>query len=310
MHELLSPKGTLYVHLDWHACAYARVLLDEIFGPERLLNEIVWTYHGPSPIRSAFSRKHDTILVYTKSEDYTFNADEVRVPYKESTVKTFESSSKAGFGKTPDLKRGKVPEDWWYFPVVARLHSERTGYPTQKPEALLERVILASSNPNDMVGDFFAGSGTTPLVAQRLGRRWIACDAVAMAVVTTYRRLLLEAQVRSFELWERADKKLPGTFEPQVEIGLTGRRAEARLVGLRGDSPGEFPDSVVLWEVDWELGADCFESCSRSVRGFGSEALSTSLSHTYTKPGRYVIGARVALSDGQWGRYRQRVHIQ
>ena len=81
MHRLLAPTGTLYLHLDWHANAYARLLLDEIFGAERLLNEIIWVYHGPSPIRSAFNRKHDTILAYTKSQDYTFNVDAVRQPY-------------------------------------------------------------------------------------------------------------------------------------------------------------------------------------------------------------------------------------
>jgi len=161
MHKLLSSSGTLYLHLDWHASAYARVLLDEIFGPNRLLNEIVWVYHGPSPIRTAFKRKHDTILVYTKSKQYTFNADAVRVQYNPATLKTFASSPKAGFGKVPNLERGKVPEDWWYFPVVARLHKERSGYPTQKPEALLERIILASSNEGDVVADFFCGSGIT-----------------------------------------------------------------------------------------------------------------------------------------------------
>ena len=155
MYRLLAPNGTLYLHLDWHADAYARLLLDELFGAENLLNEVIWTYHGPSPIKSAFNRKHDTILVYVKGKDYTFNADDVREPYNQNTVNTFRSSSKAGFGKIPDLERGKVPEDWWYFPVVARLHSERTGYPTQKPEALLERIILASSNPGDIVADFF-----------------------------------------------------------------------------------------------------------------------------------------------------------
>ena len=104
MHRLLAPNGTLYLHLDWHANAYARLLLDELFGPERFLNEIIWIYHGPSPIRSAFNRKHDTILVYTKGSEYTFNVDAVRLPYNSITVKTF-SSPKAGFGKVPDLAR-------------------------------------------------------------------------------------------------------------------------------------------------------------------------------------------------------------
>ncbi|MDQ2690877.1 MAG: site-specific DNA-methyltransferase, partial [Chloroflexota bacterium] len=188
-HRLLAPTGTLYLHLDWHADAYARLLLDEIFGPDHLLNEIIWTYHGPSPIRRAFNRKHDTILAYVKGGNYTFNADAIREPYNKNTVKTFSSSPKAGFGKVPDLERGKVPEDWWYFPVIARLHSERTGYPTQKPVALLERMILASSNPGDLVADFFCGSGTTPLVAAGHGRGFIACDETFRALHTTRSRL-------------------------------------------------------------------------------------------------------------------------
>ena len=143
--ELLAPSGMLYVHMDWHAVHYVKVELDRLFGRERFLNEVIWCYHGPSPIRSAFKRKHDTILVYTRSDDYFFDADAVRVPYNDSTVKTFASSPRAGFGKMPDLARGKVPEDWWYFPVVARVHSERVGYETQKPEALLERIVKASS---------------------------------------------------------------------------------------------------------------------------------------------------------------------
>ncbi len=193
MYRLLSPNGTFYLHLDWHANAYGRLLLDEIFGLDRLLNEIIWCYHGPSPIRSAFNRKHDTLLVYTKSSEYTFNVDAVRQPYDPSTVKTFASSPKAGFGKVPDLERGKVPEDWWYFPVVARLHSERTGYPTQKPQALLERILLASSNPGDLVADFFCGSGTTPMAAARLQRRYIAADVNLRAVHTTRSRLVQPA---------------------------------------------------------------------------------------------------------------------
>lgn len=201
MHRLLSPTGTLYLHLDWHADAYARLLLDEIFGPERFLNEIIWAYHGPSPIRSAFNRKHDTILVYTKSQEYTFNADAVRIPYDETTKKTFASSAKAGFGKIPNLERGKVPEDWWYFPVVARLHNERTGYPTQKPAVLLERIIQASSNPGEWVADFFCGSGTTAVTAARLGRNFITSDATFRAIHTTRKRLIA-AQTAPFAIYK------------------------------------------------------------------------------------------------------------
>lgn len=190
MYRLLAPNGTLYLHLDWHADAYARLILDELFGAGNMLNEIIWTYHGPSPIRSAFNRKHDTILSFFKGKGYTFNADAVREPYNQNTVNTFKSSPKAGFGKVPDLERGKVPEDWWYFPVVARLHSERTGYPTQKPNALLERIILASSNPGDLVADFFCGSGTTPYIAAKHGRHFVAGDENIRAVHTTRNRLI------------------------------------------------------------------------------------------------------------------------
>ena len=210
MYRLLAPHGTLYLHLDWHADAYARLLLDEIFGREHLLNEIIWTYHGPSPIRRAFNRKHDTILVYTKGDNYTFNADAVREPYHPNTVKTFASSSKAGFGKVPDLERGKVPEDWWYFPVVARLHNERTGYPTQKPEALVERILLASSNPGDLVADFFCGSGTFPVTAARHDRRFLAGDVSWRAIHTTRERLI-DVFGKPFSLSRESNVHIPSS---------------------------------------------------------------------------------------------------
>ena len=170
MYRLLAPNGTLYLHLDWHADAYARLLLDELFGADHLLNEIIWAYHGPSPIRRAFQpqARYNSGLCQ-RASDYTFNADAVREPYNQNTVKTFNSSPKAGFGKVPDLERGKVPEDWWYFPVVARLHNERTGYPTQKPVALLERIVLASSNPAILLPIFFADQAPRHLLPRNMG---------------------------------------------------------------------------------------------------------------------------------------------
>jgi len=210
MYRLLAPNGTLYLHLDWHADAYARLILDELFGADNFLNEIIWVYHGPSPIRSAFNRKHDTILSYVKGKDYTFNVDAVREPYNQNTVNTFKSSKKAGFGKVPDLERGKVPEDWWYFPVVARLHNERTGYPTQKPNALLERIVLASSNPGDIVADFFCGSGTTASIAAKHGRHFVACDENLRAIHTARSRLVESTDAFSLE----RDLSLPFVFSP------------------------------------------------------------------------------------------------
>lgn len=260
MVRLLAPNGTLYLHLDWHADSYARLLLDELLGPESLLNEIIWTYHGPSPIRTAFNRKHDTILACVKGAGYTFNADAVREPYHPSTVKTFAASPKAGFGKVPNLARGKVPEDWWYFPVVARLHNERTGYPTQKPEALLERIILASSNPGDIVADFFCGSGTTPLVAARAGRRYLAADETFRAVHTTRKRLAVTGT--------------PFTLERNSAPSLRSASSTIRLGSVRTFNLQLSTDSVLLgnpneidyWEVDPDWDGKTFRSMQQAVR--------------------------------------------
>jgi DNA modification methylase len=259
MFRLLSPDGTLYLHLDWHADSYARLLLDELFGAENMLNEIIWTYHGPSPIKSAFNRKHDTILVYVKGKDYTFNADAVREPYNPNTVKTFGASPKAGFGKVPDLKRGKVPEDWWYFPVVARLHNERTGYPTQKPEALLERIIKASSNPGDLVADFFCGSGTTPLVAAKLNRRYIATDATFRAVHTTRSRLTASQAPFTLE----HDSAFPFTLEignGEVMLRDDGLKIKTHL-------------ELDYWEVDPDWDGKIFRSVGQAVRPVRSDEI-------------------------------------
>jgi DNA modification methylase len=303
MHRLLSPTGVLYLHLDWHASAYARVLLDEIFGPDMLRNEIAWVYHGPSPIRTAFKRKHDTILMYSKSKKYTFNADAVRVPYAESTRKTFASSAKAGFGKKPDLERGKVPEDWWYFPVVARLHKERTGYPTQKPEALMERIILASSNAGDLVADFFCGSGTTAVVAERLGRRWLMCDNSGIAVQNTYRRILLNLDFVPFSTWETRDQPEESCGVPNVSIRKSGNQVEVSLDGLESNVPSmeAFPENVILWEIDWDHDGETFKSLSQSVRGWRADDINLILRHEYLRDSHATICVRVVDALGREG---------
>lgn len=254
MWKLLAPTGTLYLHLDWHADAYARLILDEIFGAENFINEIIWAYHGPSPIRSAFNRKHDTILMYAKSKNYVFNADDVREPYSPNTVTTFKSSPKAGFGKVPDLERGKVPEDWWYFPVVARLHSERTGYPTQKPVALLERIILASSNKNDLVADFFSGSGTTSLVAAKHGRKFIACDESTRATQTLRARLSETKSVFTFER-DLAIKNEVANKAKKIKVKIVGDRIQIQT-SLHVD----------FWEVDSAWDGKLFKSVAQAQR--------------------------------------------
>ena len=254
MYRLLAPSGTLYLHLDWHADAYARLLLDEIFGAENLINEIIWIYHGPSPVKTAFNRKHDTILTFVKGKDYIFNADAVREPYHPNTVTTFNSSRKAGFGKVPDLARGKVPEDWWYFPVVARLHNERTGYPTQKPESLLERIILASSNKGGLVADFFSGSGTTAFVAAKNGRKFIACDEAYRAVYTTRSRLANSKAIVSFE------------NDSNSKFSLLKNVKNTKIKKTKDTVCLETALDVDFWEIDPNWDGKLFRSAAQAQR--------------------------------------------
>ncbi|MCL5611952.1 MAG: site-specific DNA-methyltransferase, partial [Chloroflexi bacterium] len=257
----------------------AFTLMDELFGPQNFLNEIIWTYHGPSPIRSAFNRKHDTILVYVKSSDYTFNVNAVREPYNPSTVRTFNASPKAGFGKVPNLERGKVPEDWWYFPVVARLHNERTGYPTQKPESMLERIILASSNPGDLVADFFCGSGTAPIVAARLGRRFMASDVASRAVHTTLRRLVA-SQAEAFSL-ER-DARLPFSLSGSAKIEIA---IEKDLIRIETRLPLDY------WDVDPDWDGKIFRSAAQAQRPVRSGEISHEI--------KILVPAQVQVKTGR-----------
>ena len=206
MRELLSEKGSIYVHIDWHVGAYMKVIMDDIFGKENLLNEVIWCYGSMCKSKNNWNRKHDTIYVYTKSLYWTFNASEVLDGYDENYKEKFKYKDDIGYymirGKggqlspihsqgdlTPEheklypqwtyrqyLKEGGFPKDWWEIPFINSQAKERLDYATQKPEALLERIIKASSNEGDLVCDFFGGSGTTAAVAERLGRRWITCD--------------------------------------------------------------------------------------------------------------------------------------
>lgn len=283
MYRLLAPNGTLYLHLDWHADSYARLLLDELFGADQILNEIIWAYHGPSPIRSAFNRKHDTILAYVKNGNYTFNADAVREPYNANTVKTFHSSPKAGFGKVPDLDRGKVPEDWWYFPVVARLHNERTGYPTQKPVALLERIILASSNPGDLVADFFCGSGTTPFVASKHNRRFIACDETFRALHTTRSRLMDLPTAFSLE----RDSAIALPLSPLPKSVKVETSTDSICLKTKLD--------LDYWEVDQDWDGIVFKSMAQAKRGVRSQELPRELK---IKVGRNIC-IRLVTANGE-----------
>jgi len=175
--RLLTPDGTLYFHIDYLQAHYCKVLLDQIFGRECFLNEIIWAYDFGGRSKKRWPAKHDTILVYVKDpRQYFFDQDAIeRIPYMAPGLVSKEKAA-----------RGKVPTDVWWHTIVATNGREKTGYPTQKPEGILRRILMASSQEGDRVLDFFAGSGTTAAVAQKLNRRFVMIDnhPAAMTVMT------------------------------------------------------------------------------------------------------------------------------
>ncbi len=187
MRDLLADEGTIWVHLDWHAVHYVRLLLDEIFGADRFVNEIVWTYKSGGASKKHFARKHDTILVYSKTKKYYFQPLKEKSynrgykPYHFKGVEEFQDE--LGWYTMVNMK------DVWHIDMVGRTSSERTGYATQKPEALLARILECSTREGDLCADFFCGSGTLAAAAQKMNRRWICCDQGKLAVSTTYRRI-------------------------------------------------------------------------------------------------------------------------
>ena len=217
MRELLSDHGSIYVHIDWHVGHYVKVLMDEVFGKDNLVNEIIWCYSQGAKSHKSFGKKHDTILVYEKTNDCRiFNADAIKVAMKSGKesfggrLETDEDGrkyrlvygTKNAQGETRYYKyyldEGKIPEDYWTdINSLQSGVSERVGYATQKPETLLERIIKASSNEGDLVCDFFGGSGTTAAVAERLGRRWITTD-IGKPATLVMRKRLIDQEVKPF----------------------------------------------------------------------------------------------------------------
>ncbi len=200
MRRLLKDSGSIYIHIDWHASHYVKVLADSIFGYGNFLNEVIWHYRDPGgTVRDRFKKKHDTILLYAKSTGkHKFNVDAVRMEYSRGTISQGERGI-VSFGRRTKLHSlGKVREDVWDIPIINSQAKERVGYPTQKPVRLLETIIKASSSDGDTVADFFCGSGTTAVVASSLGRKWVAADSNEVAINTTLKRLKKERCPRDF----------------------------------------------------------------------------------------------------------------
>ncbi len=179
-HRLLGPEGTLYFHIDYREAHYCKLLLDEIFGRASFLNEIIWAYDYGARAKRRWPAKHDTILVYVKDpERYHFDSEQVdREPYMAPGLVTAEKAA-----------RGKLPTDVWWHTIVPTAGAERTGYPTQKPEGIVRRMVQASTRPGEWCLDFFAGSGTLGAVAAELGRHYVLIDSNPEAVAIMRRRL-------------------------------------------------------------------------------------------------------------------------
>jgi adenine specific DNA methylase Mod len=188
MHDLLSEDGSIYVHCDWRVNSFMRLVLDEVFGKENLINEIIWCYAGGGISKSAYPRKHDTIFYYVKS---TKSSNSATIFHPQMRKYSQTGSGRRSDGTKYDLDAETPQNDWWIdIPIENTQAKTDTGYPTQKAEALLERIIKTSTNEDDLVADFFCGSGTTLAVAEKLGRKWIGSDLGKFGIHTSRKRMI------------------------------------------------------------------------------------------------------------------------
>ena len=188
MKELLAEDGCFWVHLDWHSVHYVKVILDEIFGEKNFVNEVIWTYKSGGVSKNYFARKHDTLLFYAKSPKYFFQAQQEKSynrdfkPYRFKGVAEYRDE--LGWYTMVNMK------DVWQVNMVGRTSAERTGYATQKPEQLMERILESCTKEGDLCADFFGGSGTLAAAADRMGRKWIFCDIGELAAINAHKRMV------------------------------------------------------------------------------------------------------------------------
>lgn len=234
--SVMSDTASIYVHLDWHIGHYVKVLMDEVFGEDNFVNEIVWCYNGPgSPGMQHFNKKHDTIFWYCKDkQDYIFNDKDIRMTHNAKTIDNFKKGLVgSGFiSDTYDLnEKGKIPEDWWKYAVASRYPVDgikRVEYATEKPYPLIERIVLASSNSNDIVADFFGGSGVLSTASHLNNRRFIHCDIGINSIQTVRDRLI--AAKAEFDIFEIKDGV--SLYRNPVQ---TMEKLKSLIIGLRNE---------------------------------------------------------------------------
>lgn len=202
--ELMSDTGSIYLHCDWHRSHYLRMIMDQVFGADHLVNEVIWSYRTAAGAKDEFNKQHDNILFYSKTRNHTFNEQKEKSYTKSKNRKAgicnYGAAETEFFEDENGVYRWSGMRDVWEIPYINSQAIERLGYPTQKPEALIERIIVSSSNPSDIVFDCFMGSGTTQAVAMKLGRRFLGADINLGAIQTTTKRLINRAKELESEL--------------------------------------------------------------------------------------------------------------
>lgn len=217
MRDLLSEDGSIFVHLDWHASHYVKLIMDEIFGEKNFINEIIWQYKSGGVSKRHFARKHDSILFYAKSPNYYFQAHQEKSynrgykPYRFKGVKEYRDEQ--GWYTMVNRK------DVWQLDMVGRTSAERTGYVTQKPEALIQRILESCTQEGDICADFFGGSGTMATTAFKMGRRWISCDIGKLATINSHKRLIQAgASFSLYEIGKEASDEVGGKVRADVAL--------------------------------------------------------------------------------------------
>jgi DNA modification methylase len=296
---LLSPRGTIFVHCDWHVSHYLRCLLDEVFGAASFKNEIVWRYRRWPAKTKSFQRMHDVLFWYGKSPNDSHAWTPLYEELAPSTQKTWGtkrqvadfSSGRRKPSQTEEETLGAPMADVWDIGIIAPIAHERVGYPTQKPEALLRRVIEAASRPGDLVADFFCGSGTTLAVAEKMGRRWIGCDVGGVAVHTAKKRLLALPGCAAFDLLEVGGAaQAEATFG---EVSVTATKSAGGVTVRLSEA-----SKVDFWAVDWDHDGQVLRASSHLSRTKKGGALVLEATHAYAAPGRRRIEVQLVDSAG------------
>jgi len=335
MKELLAEDGSIYVHLDWHISHYIKIIMDEIFGRENFKNEIIWAYPAASAkTRSFFIRSYDVVLFYTKSDDYVFNDDpkiymeysnRVKNALKKDEIGTYYYRGGSHNGKKLSRKvyiqeNGIFPRDLWNdVPYIRANTLEYQGFSTQKPERLLKRIILASSNESDIVADFFCGSGTTLAVAEKLGRRWIGSDLAKHAINISRKRILDIYNTNDLINWEKKYERRPHPFkilsvnknlqdkDVKFEIKILKDKNKASIEFIDYFVPNldlienklkrkilSFSDWIDSWAIDFNSQNSYFNVMWISYRTPKNRKLDlTSYPYYYEKAGNYLISIKV-----------------